>query len=90
MNGIKAFIEELKKINGADVLIHIGNKLYGDQNIKCAFHIVNDEERLGFSINEQEIFIYKNEICNFELNDGVYYFADKVMYIKIRKVQRAV
>ena len=61
---MRELIEELVGIEGKNVLISIGHKLYGDQNVKCAFQIVNSEEHLGFSINEQEIYIDKNKICN--------------------------
>ena len=64
VNGIKDLIEALKKIAGINVLINIGHKLYGDQNIKCAFHIINDEKRLGFLVNDQEIYIEKEKIKN--------------------------
>jgi hypothetical protein len=83
--GIKIFIDELKKLNGVQVLINIEHKLYGDQSIKCALQVLDDEERLGFVTNGQEIYMYKNEIYRFRANDGSYCFADKIMQIEIRK-----
>ena len=85
-NGIKEIIEELKKINGNNVWIHIQHDLYGDLNLKCAFQLLSDEERLGFSINQQEIYIEKNRIKNIGVQDNLYYFADDLMCIKIRKM----
>ena len=85
-NGIKEIIEELKKINGSNVWIHIQHDLYGDQNLKCAFQLLSDEERLGFSLGSQEIYINKNEIKNVGARDNLFYFADDLMCIKIRKV----
>lgn len=82
MNGI---IEALKKIEGLKVQINIGHKLYGDQNVKCALRLLNDEERLGFLIGEQEIYIYKKDIKNVGIKEELWYFADDVMCIKIRK-----
>ena len=85
-NGIKEFIEKLRKINCENVWIHIMHDLYGNQNLKCAFQLLDDEERLGFWIGSQEIFIEKNNICNIGVQDGLFYFADELMCIKIRKV----
>lgn len=85
-NGIKELIEKLKSINGENVWIHIAHDLYGDQNLKCAFQLLNSEGRLGFLIGEQEIFIEKGNICSVGAQDGLYYFADELMCIKIRKV----
>jgi hypothetical protein len=84
---IKFFTDELKILSGTNVSIKIEHKLYGNQSIKCALQILNDEERLGFVINYQEIYVYKNEILHFWENDGLYYFADKVMNINIKKVE---
>ena len=85
-SNIRELIEELERIEGANVWINIGHKLYGDQNVKCAFHIVNNEERLGFSVNGQEIYIEKNKICNIGIKQDLYYFSDEVMCLKIRKL----
>ena len=86
MNGIKDLINKLKEIQGEDVWINIGHKLYGDQNVKCAFQIVNDEKRLGFLTNGQNIYIEKNKIRDVGIKGNLYYFADEVMCIKIRKM----
>ena len=85
-NNIRKLIEELMRVNGANVWINIGHKLYGDQNVKCAFHIINTEEHLGFSINDQEIYIEKNKICHIGIKEDLYYFSDELMCIKIRKM----
>ena len=85
-NGIKELIEKLRKINGENVWIHITHDLYGNQNLKCAFQLLDDEERLGFCIGSQEIFIDKGNICNVGVQDELFYFADELMCIKIRKV----
>lgn len=85
-NGIKELVEKLKKINGENVWIYIQHDLYGDQSLKCAFQLLDNEERLGFLMGEQEIFIEKNNICNVGAQDDLYYFADELMCIKIRKM----
>ena len=85
-NGIKDFIETLKTINGENVWIHIKHDLYGDQNLKCAFQLLSDEERLGFSLDAQEIYIEKSRIQNIGVQDNLFYFADDLMCIKIRKM----
>lgn len=84
--GIKDLIQRLKEIEGTNVWIHIGNSLYGDQNVKCAFQIVNDEKRLGFLVNGQEIYIEKDRVKNIGIKGGLYYFADEIMCIKIREL----
>ena len=84
--GIKDLIETLKQIEGENVWIHVTHDLYGNQNIKCAFQLLNDEERLGFLVGEQEIYINKIEICNIGIKGNLIYFADDIMCIKIRNM----
>ena len=85
-NGIKELIKELKKICGESVWIYVSHTLYGDQNLKCAFQLLNDEERLGFLINEHEVYIEKNKIKNVGIKEDLFYFSDELMCIKIRKM----
>lgn len=85
-NGIKELVDVLKNINGENVWIHIKHDLYGDQNLKCAFQLLSDEERIGFLIGGQEIYIEKNRIKNIGVQDNLFYFADDLMCIKIRKM----
>lgn len=79
-------IQLLENINGRNVWIYVTNKLYGDQKIKCALRLINDKERLGFSIKGQEIYINKKEICDFKVQEKKYYFANEIMSIEIRQL----
>lgn len=81
--GIDILENVLQKHNGEDALIGIFHKLYGNQKIKCKFNCIVDENRIGFYVkNGQEIFIYKKEIENFEVNNYIL-FEDDVMQINI-------
>lgn len=82
--GIEKFIEELKKINGKHVQIEIVHKLYGVQKIEYDLCILNDKGRLGFYINEQEIYLNKGDILDCGIIQGVYFWADKIMKVKIQ------
>lgn len=82
--GIEKFIEELNKINGKHVKIDIVHKLYGNQTIEYDLCVLNDKGRLGFYINEQEIYINKGCILDCGINKGTYFWTDKIMTIKIQ------
>ena len=84
--GVIEFIQILKKIDGKNVKINIKHKLYGDQNLQVALRILDNEERLGFLVNGQEVYIQKNEISDVGAKDGLWYFADKIMCITIREM----
>ena len=80
------FIEKLKKFEGSNVYIEIKNKLYGNQKVKCALRLIDDEERLGFIVQNGLIYIYKDNIGNFGIIDNIYYFADDIMCVSINKI----
>ena len=82
--GIEKFIEELNKINGKRVKIDIVHKLYGNQTIEYDLCVLNDKGRLGFYINEQEIYINKGYIIDYGMIKGMYFWADKLMMVKIQ------
>ena len=81
--GINILEKTLRENNGTDVCIDISHKLYGPQKIKCKLDYIFDDERIGFRVNGQEIFIYKSDIIDYGVKDGIY-FADKMMEIKIK------
>ena len=82
--GIEKFIEDLNEINGKHVKIDIVHKLYGNQTIEYDLCVLNDKGRLGFCINEQEIYLDKGCILDCGIIEGMYFWADRVMTIKIQ------
>ena len=82
--GIEKFIEDLNEINGKRVKIDIAHKLYGNQTIEYDLCILNNKGRLGFLINEQEIYLNKGNILDYGIIEGVYFWADKIMRLEIQ------
>ena len=82
--GINILEKVLRENNGRDAIISISHKLYGTQKIKCNLDYIFDSERVGFRVkNGQEIFIYKSDIVDYGIKDGIY-FADNIMEINIK------
>lgn len=82
--GINILEETLRENKGKDAIISISHKLYGSQKIKCELDHIFDSERIGFRVkNGQEIFIYKSDIVDYGIKDGIY-FADNIMEINIK------
>lgn len=84
--GIRDFITEVTKLEGKRVGIKITHQLYGNQKIETDFRIIDDASRLGFKINEQEIYIEKEGLCNFGIIEGIYYFANDLMRIELKTI----
>lgn len=85
IKGIYNVEKALKKYNGRDAEISISHALYGGQKLKCKLDYIFDEQRVGFRISNQEIFVYINNIVDYGIEDGIY-FADDVMKVKIKTV----
>lgn len=84
IKGINILEEKLKKHNREGAVIRITHKLYGKQEIITELSYICDERRIGFFVkNGQEIFIYKDEMRDFGIEDGIY-FADNLMRIDIK------
>lgn len=84
--GIRDFIKEIKNIEGERVSIKTAHKLYGNQKIETNFKAIDDSCRLGFKINNQDIYIEKKELCDFGITGGTYYFASKLMRIELKTI----
>lgn len=78
----KELIDVIKRIKGEDAEISIFHKLYGEQKLKCEFCPIIDE-RIGFKIKGQDIYIEKDKIKEIQLGNEIC-FADDVMKIMIK------
>ena len=86
IKGIHIIKEALERYKKESVIINTFHKLYGKQKIICNLDYIFDEKRIGFkATNGQEIFIYRDEIIDYGIKDGIY-FADSLMEINIRKI----
>ena len=84
IKGINAIEEILKRNKGEDAIISISHKLYGNQKLKLKLDCIVDENRIGVRVkNGQEIFVYKNEMIDCGIKDGIY-IADDLMKISIK------
>lgn len=75
--------EKLREYKGEDATISIFHKLYGGQKLQTKLDYIFDDQRVGFRINKQEIYIDRNRIVDYGIKDGIY-FADDIMEIKIK------
>ena len=82
-DGINILERTLRENQGASVLVYTSHCFYGDQKIKCNLDYIFDANRVGFRVGEQEIYIYRNEIKDFGIKDGIY-FTDSIMKIRIK------
>ena len=75
-------LQNFDEQQGEIVLQH---KLYGTQKIIGIIHIINDEEKLGVRIKDQEIFLWKDEIVEVEINEQTCSVYGEIMCIYLTK-----
>ena len=81
--GIDILEKALQKYNGKDADISISHKLYGNQKVECELNCIVDDNRIGFSVkNGQEIYVFKNDIKSF-LVENYILFEDDLMSVCI-------
>lgn len=83
-NSIDMLEKALNKIRGADVMVCISHRLYGDQKIKCNnFDYILDDEHIGVCIGGHRIYMNKRDLRYCGTKNNIY-FADDVMEIRIK------
>lgn len=76
--------ENFKCIDGKSCEIVIKHALWGTQILSCnALVLVNDDKRLGFSIDGHDLYVYKPEIVLCSINKDEYIVEDKTVRIEI-------
>ncbi len=82
--GIETLKETLRKNRGVGAMISICHQLYGTQKVKCDLDYIFDTERIGVRIKSgQELFIYRNNLRDYGIKNGIY-IADDMMKIEIQ------
>ena len=64
--------------------VHIKHILYGQQKMNgCVLHPFVDEERIGLIVDNEEIYVTMNELCNASNTENKFYIKSNVMEIHI-------
>ena len=81
------FSENIEQFVGQAVKVFISHKVYGNQELYIRkFQPLCDDNRFGFMVGKQEIFVYLDEIENMEAYVNVYIINTELQDIVIEKV----
>jgi hypothetical protein len=79
--------EQFKALENSKVAVILNHKLFGTQKFNVdELHIIDDDERSGITLKNQEIFIYKKDLQFFNLHNNTYILADKRLKIIVNKL----
>lgn len=77
------FLENLRQSENKKAKVLLKHSLWGEQRFETEdLHIINDE-RIGVVVKGQELFIYKDNVKEFETSLGRLWVTDGRMSIKI-------
>ena len=80
------FSENIEQFEGQAVKVYINHKVYGDQVLNIRkFQPLCDDDKIGFMVGQQEIFVYLNEVENVEAYVNVYIIRGGIQDIIIEK-----
>ena len=78
--------EQFKELENSKAIVVLSHKLFGTQKFDVdELHIIDDDERAGIILKNQEMFIYKKDLQFFKYND-TYILADKRLKIIVNKL----
>lgn len=76
-------IKELHKLSGQMVKIVTLHEWFGKEKYSCQFNFIYDNMRIGFKVQNKEIYILKTELKALEKKDGMYSIRDSLMEIMV-------
>lgn len=76
-------IKELQELSGQMVKIVTLHKWFGKEKYSCQFDFIYDNMRIGFKVQNKEIYILKTELKALEKKDGMYSIGDSLMEIMV-------
>ena len=78
------FIEVWRTLEGATVTVYLEHRIFGSQQIFIEnLHIIEDDNRIGVRVKDQEIYLNKEEIISTEICDNMYIVLSKNMKIVV-------
>ena len=73
------------QLNGQVAEITLEHCWFGKQKFKVEqVNVIEDDKRLGVILCGQEKFIYKNQLCEVEMDERMIMFADNKLKISIK------
>ena len=82
----KEFIEKFNALSNTAADVHIKHLLYGNQKInRCVLHPFADGDRIGLTINDEDIYITMDELMEVYINHSECVIKSEIMelYIKL-------
>ena len=74
----------LKQLEGKDVVVQIKHKIYGTHKINCIFNLLQDEEKIGLTVNGHGIYVTWEELEEIKYSTGMLEIVGTLQTIKVK------
>ena len=79
-------IRELQKLNGKKVEVITMHKWFGKEKYNCQLSLITDNDKIGFKVQNSEVYILKSDLESIKEVNGTYYIKDALMEIEIAPI----
>lgn len=83
---MQQFMRKFTQLNGTRVGVVLEHCLFDAQQFICPCLKTIDDERIGVSLRDQEIYIYKQDIKVAEVHNDTYVISDGRLTINVNKL----
>ena len=79
------FIRRFAQLNGKRAVITLEHCWFEKQRFEIKqVNVIEDNERLGLILRGQEVFVYKHQLCEIQMDEHIIMFADDKLRILIK------
>ena len=79
----QSVINDLKQFEGQMVTISTHHKIYGDEEFQCILNIFQEENKMGFLVNNHKIYLYNDELESIEMGFNMFKIFGKLLSVTI-------
>lgn len=84
---LNLFSENIEQFVGQTVIVETRHVIYGKQKMTLrSFQPFCTDDKVGFFVGENTIYLYKDNIQNIRVCENVYEISDSLLHIVITKI----
>jgi hypothetical protein len=84
---MQQFMRKFTQLNGVRAKVLLKHCLFDRQVFVCnELQTINDDERIGLMLKDQEIFLYKQDVMVTDLLENIYTISDGRLTIIVNKL----
>ena len=83
---MQEFMRKFTQLNGVETKVVLEHCLFDKQIFYCKLQTINDDEKIGVLLKDQEIYMYKHDVKVAYVQDDTYVICDGRLTINVTKL----